>query len=89
MEYRGVNTGEKSLSFHNRAIQDLTRLIQRDDRVNKNELLAAIMLLVYYEVVSMPAPLLIFGNSPSDIGTSLSSAGDPTLSMDISKAHSL
>lgn len=54
MEYRGVNTGEKSLSFHNRAIQDLARLIQRGDKVNKNELLAAIMLLVYYEVVSIP-----------------------------------
>ncbi|RYP05580.1 hypothetical protein DL764_003693 [Monosporascus ibericus] len=51
MEYRGVNTGEKSLSFHNRAIQDLARLIQREDKINKNELLAAIMLLVYYEVL--------------------------------------
>lgn len=51
MEYRGVNMAEKSLSFHNRAIQDLARLIQRGDRVNKNELLAAIMLLVYYEVL--------------------------------------
>lgn len=52
MEYRGLDAGEKSLVFHNRAIQDLARLIQREDGVNKNELLAAIMLLVYYEVVS-------------------------------------
>ncbi|RYP70540.1 hypothetical protein DL771_005359 [Monosporascus sp. 5C6A] len=51
MEYRGVNTGEKSVSFHNRAIQDLARLIQREDKINKTELLAAIMLLVYYEVL--------------------------------------
>lgn len=52
LEYRGVETSEKSLYFHNKAIQGLARLIEKDDKVDKIELLAAIMLLVYYEVVS-------------------------------------
>lgn len=51
LEYRGVETGEKSLYFHNQAIQGLARLIEHDGKVDKNEVLAAIMLLVYYEVV--------------------------------------
>ncbi|KAI4859883.1 fungal-specific transcription factor domain-containing protein [Hypoxylon rubiginosum] len=51
MEYRGIGTTEKSLYFHNRAIQGLARLIEQDGNVDKIELLAAIMLLVYYEVL--------------------------------------
>ncbi|KAI0133347.1 hypothetical protein F4776DRAFT_664107 [Hypoxylon sp. NC0597] len=51
LEYRGVETPEKSLYFHNRAIQGLTRLIEQEGKVDKIELLAAIMLLVYYEVL--------------------------------------
>ncbi|KAI1506721.1 fungal-specific transcription factor domain-containing protein [Biscogniauxia marginata] len=51
LEYRGVGNVEKSIYFHNQAIQGLARLIEKGDRVNKNELLAAIMLLVYYEVL--------------------------------------
>ncbi|KAI1841917.1 hypothetical protein JX266_011887 [Neoarthrinium moseri] len=52
LEYRGVDTGEKSVHFHNEAIQGLAQLIERGGKVNhKNELLAAIMLLVYYEVL--------------------------------------
>ncbi|KAJ9149420.1 C6 finger domain-containing protein [Pleurostoma richardsiae] len=46
--------GQVSLYFHNRAIQGLARLIESGDaggKVNRNELLAAIMLLVYYEVL--------------------------------------
>ncbi|KAI2601777.1 hypothetical protein GGR54DRAFT_54051 [Hypoxylon sp. NC1633] len=50
LEYRGVKTPEKSLYFHNRAIQGLARLIEQEGKVDKIELLAAIMLLVYYEV---------------------------------------
>lgn len=54
LEYRGVSTGEKSLYFHNEAIQGLAHLIEGGGKANhKNELLAAIMLLVYYEVVSI------------------------------------
>jgi len=52
LEYRGVNNTEKSLYFHSQAIQGVGRLIQHNDKVNRNEILAAIMLLVYYEVVS-------------------------------------
>ncbi|KAI1409971.1 hypothetical protein F5Y13DRAFT_192717 [Hypoxylon sp. FL1857] len=51
LEYRGVETPEKSLYFHNRAIQGLARLIEQEGKVDKIELLAAIMLLVYYEVL--------------------------------------
>ncbi|KAI1374772.1 hypothetical protein F4677DRAFT_155552 [Hypoxylon crocopeplum] len=51
LEYRGVETSEKSLYFHNRAIQGLARLIEQEGKVDKIELLAAIMLLVYYEVL--------------------------------------
>ncbi|KAK6825432.1 hypothetical protein PG987_012926 [Apiospora arundinis] len=51
-QYRGVNTGEKSIYFHNEAIQSLAQLIEKNGKVNhKNELLASIMLLVYYEVL--------------------------------------
>lgn len=52
LEFRGVGNIEKSDFFHGRAIQELARLIEKRDGVNRNELLAAIMLLVYYEVVS-------------------------------------
>ncbi|KAI0441045.1 fungal-specific transcription factor domain-containing protein [Xylaria telfairii] len=51
LEYRGVQNPEKSLYFHNQAIQGLARVIENQGKVNKNELLAAIMLLVYYEVL--------------------------------------
>lgn len=54
LEYRGVQNTEKSLYFHNQAIQGLARVIENQKKVNKNELLAAIMLLVYYEVVWTP-----------------------------------
>jgi hypothetical protein len=52
LEFRGVETGEKSEQFHARAIQSLAMLIEQGKATNKNELLATIMLLVYYEVVS-------------------------------------
>ncbi|KAF4970699.1 hypothetical protein FSARC_2330 [Fusarium sarcochroum] len=51
LEYRGVDNDEKSVYFHNKAIQGLARLIQKGASANRNELLAAIMLLVYYEVL--------------------------------------
>ncbi|KAI0401529.1 hypothetical protein F4802DRAFT_618859 [Xylaria palmicola] len=51
LEYRGVQNPEKSLYFHNQAIQGLSRVIENQVKVDKNELLAAIMLLVYYEVL--------------------------------------
>ncbi|KAB5517991.1 hypothetical protein GE09DRAFT_516555 [Coniochaeta sp. 2T2.1] len=51
LEYRGVENGERSMYFHHRAIQGLAQLIRKQGQgVDRNELLAAIMLLVYYEV---------------------------------------
>ena len=55
LEFRGVGNAEKSVYFHNNAIQGLARLIQHGAQVDKKELLASIMLLVYYEVVSLRA----------------------------------
>ena len=52
LEFRGVENVEKSEHFHGKAIQELARLIEKGGNENRNELLAAIMLLVYYEVVS-------------------------------------
>lgn len=54
LEYRGVENAEKSLYFHNMAIRGVAQLIQDGSKVNRNEILAAIMLLVYYECVSVP-----------------------------------
>lgn len=52
LEYRGVENAEKSLQFHNMAIRGVAKLIEHNSKVNRNEILAAIMLLVYYECVS-------------------------------------
>lgn len=52
LEYRGVENPEKSLDFHNKALQGLAQLIDQNEQANKEEVLGAIMLLVYYEVVS-------------------------------------
>ncbi|KAI0513147.1 hypothetical protein F5B22DRAFT_637294 [Xylaria bambusicola] len=51
LENRGVQNQEESLYFHNEAIQGLSRVIESRVKVDRNELLAAIMLLVYYEVL--------------------------------------
>ncbi|RWA03081.1 hypothetical protein EKO27_g12024 [Xylaria grammica] len=63
LEYRGVQNLEKSLYFHNEAIQGLARVIQNQGKVDKNELLAAVMLLVYYEVLVQRRPTnIIYGH---------------------------
>ncbi|KAE8443160.1 hypothetical protein EG329_002329 [Mollisiaceae sp. DMI_Dod_QoI] len=51
LEYRGVENEEKSLDFHNKALQGLARLIEQNEYANREEVLGAIMLLVYYEVL--------------------------------------
>lgn len=53
LECRGVENEEKSLDFHNRALQGLAQLIDQNKQADREEVLAAIMLLVYYEVVSL------------------------------------
>jgi hypothetical protein len=52
LEHRGVENEEKSLDFHNRALQGLAQLIDQGEQANKEEVLSTIMLLVYYEAVS-------------------------------------
>lgn len=56
LEYRGVENEEKSLYFHNNALQGLAMLIDQKDQATQEEVLASIMLLVYYEVVSTDPP---------------------------------
>lgn len=56
MEYRGIENAEKSLDFHNKALQGLAHLIEKNDQSSREEVLGAIMLLVYYEVVSCSGP---------------------------------
>jgi hypothetical protein len=53
LEYRGVENEEKSLDFHNKALQGLAQLIDQKEQASREEVLGAIMLLVYYEVVSI------------------------------------
>lgn len=52
LEHRGVHNSERSVYFHNKAINGLAALIAKGCDANRNELLAAIILLIYYEVVS-------------------------------------
>ncbi|KAE9370217.1 hypothetical protein N431DRAFT_411356 [Stipitochalara longipes BDJ] len=51
LEYRGIENEEKSLDFHNKALQGLAQLIEQNEYANREEVLGAIMLLVYYEVL--------------------------------------
>ncbi|KAL7895596.1 fungal-specific transcription factor domain-containing protein [Trichoderma sp. SZMC 28014] len=51
MEHRGVRNNEKSIHFHNQAIRGLSSMIAKGCVSRRNELLAAIILLVYYEVL--------------------------------------
>jgi hypothetical protein len=53
LEYRGIENKEKSLDFHSRALQGLAMLIEKNEISNHDEIMAAIILLVYYEVVSL------------------------------------
>jgi hypothetical protein len=55
LEDKGVkklDDDEKSIQFHSEAIRGLAKLIDKGDNADRNELLATIILLVYYEVVS-------------------------------------
>ncbi|KAL3959624.1 hypothetical protein ACCO45_004741 [Purpureocillium lilacinum] len=77
LEVRGVDPGgaHASVRYHSQAIQGLARLIEQGDGVDKNELLAAIMLLIYYEVLvqrgrsnlvdgHLKGAMAIMGNAP-------------------------
>ena len=52
LESRGIENVETSLVFHNTALQGLAQLIDEHEQAHREEILGAIMLLVYYEVVS-------------------------------------
>jgi hypothetical protein len=52
LEYRGILNEEKSPYFHNQALQGLAKLLDQGGKSNREEVLGAIMLLVYYEAVS-------------------------------------
>ncbi|OAA69830.1 hypothetical protein ISF_03100 [Cordyceps fumosorosea ARSEF 2679] len=52
LEFRGASGGEKSsIEFHSEAARNLANLIERGAEGNQNELLAAVILLIYYEVL--------------------------------------
>lgn len=56
LEFRGVaGVKKKSIEFHSEAARNLANLIERGTQGNQNELLAAVILLIYYEVVSLPS----------------------------------
>lgn len=52
LEFRGAAKEESSLLFHNEAVRSLSKLIDQGSTVDRNELLASVILLIYYEVVS-------------------------------------
>ena len=58
LEHRGLQTGERALDLHSKALAGLAQLIAEKDRGNRDEVLAVIMLLVYYEVCSMEIRVL-------------------------------
>lgn len=51
-EFQAGRPDEGSLVFHNSTIRSLAKLIEQGNGVNKNELMATVILLIYYEVVS-------------------------------------
>ncbi|OBT92326.2 hypothetical protein VE01_09427 [Pseudogymnoascus verrucosus] len=51
LEIRGVNTEEKSSYFHNEATRGLSRLINNNEGLSTEEVLCAILLLIYYEAL--------------------------------------
>lgn len=60
LEFRGVApdpeaTENRSILFHTEAARNLAEMIERGAEGNQNELLAAVILLIYYEVVSLNA----------------------------------
>ncbi|KAI9675703.1 MAG: hypothetical protein M1817_001070 [Caeruleum heppii] len=50
MEHRGIENEERALDFHSRTLQFLAHLIA-DPKTSRDEVLAVIILLIYYEVI--------------------------------------
>ena len=59
MEHRGSAGGDMSMKYHQRAIQGLAQMIKIGSGANQNELLATIMMLVYYEAVRISLTVLL------------------------------
>lgn len=53
-EFHNGRPDDGSLIYHNRTIRSLAKLIAQGSVVNRNELMATVILLIYYEVVSYP-----------------------------------
>lgn len=52
LEHRGLQVEERALDLHSKALQGLAGLIAHKDEGNRDEVLAVIILLLYYEVDS-------------------------------------
>ena len=50
LEHRGLQMEERALDLHSKALQGLANLIAHKDEGNRDEVLAVIILLLYYEV---------------------------------------
>lgn len=50
LEHRGLQVEERALDLHSKALKGLTSLIALKDEGNRDEVLAVIVLLLYYEV---------------------------------------
>ena len=50
LEHRGLHVEERALDLHSKALHGLANLIARKDEGNRDEVLAVIILLLYYEV---------------------------------------
>ena len=50
LEHRGLHVEERALDLHSKALQGLANLIAHKDEGNRDEVLAVIILLLYYEV---------------------------------------
>lgn len=64
LEHRGLQMEERALDLHSKALQGLANLIAHKDEGNRDEVLAVIILLLYYEV-SIKYPLISRANTDS------------------------
>lgn len=55
LEHRGLQVEERALDLHSKALQGLAGLIAHKDEGNRDEVLAVIILLLYYEVRGRPS----------------------------------
>ncbi|CAP70859.1 uncharacterized protein PODANS_3_9170, partial [Podospora anserina S mat+] len=83
LEYRGIENSEKSLYFHNQAIQGVAQMIAQKEKANRTDILAAIMLLVYYECVSSTATSWNLQISADTLHASSSKKAAPTSTDDL------